>query len=64
MAADIGYSPRAIACSSCSMCGTRMLLVRIFPDTPGNDQRIYECSRCDHEVTEIFQLERRTTETA
>jgi hypothetical protein len=41
-----------------------MLLVHIFPDRPGHDQRTYECPRCEHEVTEIFQLERGTTELA
>ena len=45
-------------------CGTRMLLVRIFPDIPGIDRRTYECPRCEHEVTESFQLERSATETA
>jgi DNA-directed RNA polymerase subunit RPC12/RpoP len=64
MGADVGYSPRVIACPSCPKCGTRMLLVRIFPDSPGHDQRTYECPRCEHEVTEIFQLERRATESA
>jgi DNA-directed RNA polymerase subunit RPC12/RpoP len=54
MAADIGYSPRVIACPSCPKCGTRMLLVHIFPDRPEHDQRTYECPRCEHEVTEIF----------
>jgi DNA-directed RNA polymerase subunit RPC12/RpoP len=64
MAADIGYSPSVIACPSCPKCSTRMLLVHIFHDSPRHDQRIYECPRCEHEVTEIFQLERRATETA
>ena len=64
MVADVGYSPRVIACPSCPKCGTRMLLVRIFPDIPGIDRRTYECPRCEHEVTESFQLERSATETA
>ena len=57
MAANVGYSPRVIACPSCPKCGTRMVLVHIFPDRLGRDQRTYECPRCEHEVTEIFQLE-------
>jgi len=57
MAADIGYLARVIACPSCPRCGTRMVLVSIFPNKPGGDQRIYECPRCEHEVTENFQLE-------
>jgi hypothetical protein len=64
MAAGIGYSPRVIACPSCPKCGTRMSLVCIFPDRPGHDQRTYECPSCEHEVTEIFQLEPATIEPA
>ena len=64
MAADIGYSPRVIACPSCPKCGTRMVLISIFPDRPRRDQRTYECPRCEHEVTEIFQLEHTPTELA
>ena len=64
MAADIGCSPRVIAYPSCPKCGTRMLLIHIFPDRPGYDQRTYECPRCEHEVTETFQLEGATTELA
>jgi hypothetical protein len=33
-----------------------MSLVRIFPDKPGNDQRTYECSRCEREITEIIKV--------
>jgi len=56
--ADIGFSPHIIACPSCPKCGTRMLLIRIFPDRPGYDQRIYECPHCEHEVTESVEFER------
>jgi hypothetical protein len=41
-----------------------MVLVSIFPDRSGHDQRTYECPRCEHEITEIFQLERAPTELA
>jgi hypothetical protein len=58
MAANIGYSPSVIACPSCPKCGKRMVLIHIFPDRPRRDQRTYECPRCEHEITEIFQLER------
>ena len=58
MAANIGYLPSVIACPSCPKCGTRMVLIHIFPDRTVHDQRTYECPRCEHEVTEIFQLER------
>jgi hypothetical protein len=40
---------------ACPTCGSRMLLVRIFPDKPGHDQHTYECSRCADEITEIVQ---------
>ena len=40
------------------MGGTRMLLIRIFPDRPGYDQRTYECPRCEHEVTKIMKFKR------
>jgi DNA-directed RNA polymerase subunit RPC12/RpoP len=56
MAAKAVYSPMMIACPSCPKCGTRMLLVLIFPDRPGYDRRTYECPRCEHEVTEIMEF--------
>ena len=40
---------------SCPKCGTRTMLVRIFPDRPGYDVRTYECPRCEHEVIEVVQ---------
>jgi hypothetical protein len=39
----------------CSQCSTQMLLVRIFPDTQGYEQRTYECPWCPHEMTEIVR---------
>jgi DNA-directed RNA polymerase subunit RPC12/RpoP len=48
--------PPLIAQPACPKCGTRMLLVRIFPDSPGHDQRVYECPRCEHEITEVVQF--------
>ena len=56
--AHIGFSAHVIACPSCPKCGTRMLLIRIFPDRPGYDQRTYDCPRCEHEVTEIMEFKR------
>ena len=47
MAANIGYSPSVIACPSCPKCGTRMVLIHIFPDRTGHEQRTYECPRFD-----------------
>jgi DNA-directed RNA polymerase subunit M/transcription elongation factor TFIIS len=53
---QIDFSPAVIASPSCPKCGTRMVLVRIFPDRPGYDQRTYECPRCEHEITEVAQF--------
>ena len=44
------------ACPSRPRCGTRMSLVRIFPDKPIYDQRTYESPGCQHEVTEVIQF--------
>jgi hypothetical protein len=33
-----------------------MTLARIFPDTPGYNRRIYECPRCEFDLTEIVKL--------
>jgi DNA-directed RNA polymerase subunit RPC12/RpoP len=47
-------TPYAVFASpSCPRCGTRMSLIRIFPDKPGYEQRSYECPRCWHEVAEV-----------
>jgi DNA-directed RNA polymerase subunit RPC12/RpoP len=57
MATIIANPPRVVVVRpNCTTCGTRMALVRIFPDKPGYDQRTYECPRCEHEITEIVQF--------
>jgi transposase len=56
MAAQVVIMPIRIACPSCPICGTKMSLITIVPDKPGHDRRTYECSRCQHEHTEIIQL--------
>jgi hypothetical protein len=57
MATIIANPPRVVvARPKCTTCGTRMSLVRIFPDKPGYDQRTYECPRCEREVTEIVRF--------
>ena len=56
MAGEAIYSPVVIASPSCPKCGTRMVLLLIFPDRPGYDRRTYECPRCEHEVTEIMEF--------
>jgi transposase len=56
MAEHRKYLPSVIACPSCPRCGTRMTLILVFPESPGYDQRTYECPRCEHQVTEIVQV--------
>ena len=51
MAANIGYSPSVFACPSCPKCGTRMVLIHIFPDRTGHEQRTYECPRFDGDIS-------------
>jgi endogenous inhibitor of DNA gyrase (YacG/DUF329 family) len=58
MATIIANPPSVVVRPNCPTCGTRMSLVRIFPDKPGYDQRTYECPRCQHEITEIVQFQK------
>jgi hypothetical protein len=58
MTTVIAKPPRGIARPICPTCGTRMSLVRIFPDSPGYDQRTYECPRCAHEIAEIVKFQK------
>jgi DNA-directed RNA polymerase subunit RPC12/RpoP len=55
MATITAKPPRVFMRPACPTCGSRMLLVRIFPDKPGQDQYTYECPRCADEITEIIQ---------
>jgi len=41
-----------LARPQCPKCGTRMWMTRIEPDTLDHEQRIFECPRCDHSLTE------------
>jgi len=43
----------AIIRPSCPNCGTRMMLSRIEPDSPGYVKHTFECSNCNHEISEI-----------
>jgi hypothetical protein len=59
MAAATAILPEVIACPACPKCGARaMSLVAIFPDKPGHDRRIYECPRCQYEVTEVVEFKK------
>jgi hypothetical protein len=57
MATITGDPPGGFRRPACPTCGSRMLLVRIFPDKP-HDQHTYECPRCADEITEIVQFEK------
>jgi hypothetical protein len=46
----------AIIRPPCPNCGTRMMLSRIEPDSPGYEKRTFECSNCHHEVSEIAEF--------
>ena len=48
--------PAFLLLPACPTCGSRMVLVRVFPDKPGYDQHTYECPRCADEFTEIVQF--------
>ena len=50
--------------SSCSQCGTQMLLVKIIPDRPGYEQRTYKCSWCPHQMAEVCCVNEHTTRLA
>lgn len=39
-----------VSSQSCVRCGTPMTLVKIEPDDPVHDRRIFECPTCRHEV--------------
>ena len=58
MATITGKPPGVFMRPACPTCGSRMLLVRIFPDKLGHDQHTYECPRCADEITEIVQSEK------
>jgi hypothetical protein len=48
--------PRAIASPRCPKCGAQMSLVTVSVRGDDNDECIYECARCQHEITEIIKF--------
>ena len=56
MAANSKFPPFPISAPRCPKCGTQTLLARVSPDQPGYEQYLYECPKCEHEVTEIGQF--------
>ena len=57
MPASKSITPTAIAQLRCPKCGAQMSLSTTFLDREGNDERIYECARCQHEITEVIKFE-------
>ena len=45
-----------IASPRCPKCGAQMSLVTISIRGERNDERIYECARCQHEITEVINF--------
>jgi len=43
----------AITRPGCPKCGTRMMLSRIEPESPGYEKHTFECPVCDHKESEI-----------
>jgi hypothetical protein len=46
----------AITRPLCPKCGTKMMLSRIEPDSPGREQHTFECPACDKQISEIFEI--------
>jgi DNA-directed RNA polymerase subunit RPC12/RpoP len=49
-------APMTIASPRCPKCGAQMSLVTISVRGEGDDERIYECARCQHEITEVIKF--------
>jgi hypothetical protein len=49
--------PAALVLSqpTCPLCGAKMGLVRIEPDKPGHENRIFECPGCEKVVSEVVK---------
>lgn len=42
--------------TDCPKCDAPMYLAPIAPDKFDHDERTFECSECDHSITEIARL--------
>jgi hypothetical protein len=56
MSAPKPSTPVAIASPRSPKCGAQMSLVTVSVRGEGNNERIYECARCQHEVTEVINF--------
>lgn len=49
-------SPQAIWRPRCANCRAEMWLAWICPDDkPDHDKRVFECPRCQYEITEVVK---------
>ena len=58
MASARAIPAQTIASPRCQKCGVQMVLVCASLDREDWDKRIYECARCQHEITEIVKLQK------
>ena len=58
MASSMANPTQTIASPRCQKCGARMLLVSVSLDRGNKDKRVYECARCQHEITEVVKLQK------
>jgi DNA-directed RNA polymerase subunit M/transcription elongation factor TFIIS len=56
MRASKPITAMAIAPPRCPKCGAQMSLVTISLRGEDNDERLYECARCQHEITEVVNF--------
>jgi hypothetical protein len=47
----------AIACPECPKCGTQMMLARVMPESPGHEQRTFECPMYEHSESSLVKFE-------
>jgi hypothetical protein len=46
----------SIACPECPKCGTQMMLARVMPESPGHEQRTFECPY-EHSESSLVKFE-------
>ena len=46
---------RVVPRPTCERCGAVMFLTRIEPDKPDHDKRVFECTDCQNEKTEVVK---------
>jgi transposase-like protein len=49
-------SSRAVTRPQCPKCGTKLMLIRIAPHTPGYDMRTFECPSCKYSESAVVHF--------